>query len=521
MFDRTNDPIDAVVIALRPSRTRLFLSMFDDPAWRPPVIEEMMEDLERLMASTVSGYIDQSNVAMHFEDMVGDCRLKLAKVLSDGCIEKFKLTTRKKFFSWFKAVIKNHVASYVQKHVFTKKRGCMMEDDQDDEMTGHVLEEDIFSEDHRPMHRSRKRINISMDDPDANIQVGETPDFCVEKELLEDIEILLSEVEKLVLHQLLNPNLCSLIHAQVDSHHGHRPGMVKIRVGYRHMAVGLGMELSLFQTILNSIRDKCRTYMQNQTPIEEARKITVAEATLCQIFKLQIPPTIDGITRKRLFTLVARDQIDKLTDDIVELLKVVGAYPPVKFGEQLSCYGVLWQRNHRICSSCGLQESCKTLALNIGLGDMTLSNKLLGSKLTKIPAILPTEPGHIEGPDEKAGVVVTSERDEEILDYLRENFKQVTINGELFYRTKDKLIPPTKLVISVGMTGSPMKLRLCSPIQSLRSELVVEKRGAKNVWFVPVECSAQECIDLINQHIKLIIDELQAQPQPQPEPQNA
>jgi len=460
-------------------------------------LDEMMPDIERLIVSVIRPYIDPSNPMLHFEDLVSECREKLAKLLNDGL--EHKAPTRTKFFAYIKTAFKNHVFSHIQKHVFAYKRTGTKPPPRKQQLqqlaskgASHIEEEPDIDE---------KSVRVYLDDPESNVQVGEPFDEVSvhEHEIVEELKHILTPVEKMVLDQLLSPNEEAMVYAQVEAYRGKKPESVNFRVNYRHMAEGLGMSLELFQQAMTSIKQKYKVIMNSEDKAEtqEQQKARLAELTLAQVFNVQVPPTIDSVTKRRLFTLIARDQIEKVTNDIANLLTLIGAQVPHKLGDQLSCHGVLWQRNHRICMSCGVQDSCKTKAVNLGLGDMTLSPKLLGSKLTRIPVLLPNQAQEDEEPTRS--VVPQTNRDEEVLAYLNEGFKPTMHMGEVYYKPD---VEGTRSLFCVGEPGQPMKLRFINPAEPLRASL---KLGGKRGWYVPDNLTAKEVIEIIDQHATSVL----------------
>ena len=464
-----------------------------------PPLEDMLPDIDRLIVSIIRPYVDPSNPMLHFEDLVSECKEKLAKLLVDGLEQK--APTRAKFFAYIKTAFRNHVFSLVQKHVFAFKRTGAKPPPRKQQMQQLADAAKHAEAEDEPLD-SEKSVKLYLDDPDANVQVGEPFDETSvhEREVTEELKHYLTAIERLVLDQMLSPNEEAMVYAQVEAYRGKKPESVNFRVNYRHMAEGLGMSFDLFQQAMASIKQKYKVLMSNEDKAEthEQQKVRLAELTLAQVFGVQVPPTIDAVTKRRLFTLIARDQIDKVTTDVANLLTAIGAHVPHKLGDQLSCHGVLWQRNHRICVSCGVQDSCKVKAVNLGLGDMVLSPKLLGAKLTRIPVILPNQ-SQEENVEPERGVIPQTNRDEEVLAYLNEGFKAIMHMGEVYYRPD---MEQGRSLFCVGEPGQPMKLRFCNPSEDLRASL---KLGGKRGWYVPDNLTAKEVIEIIDQHAASVL----------------
>ena len=456
-----------------------------------------MPDINRLIMSIVRTYANPANPLLHFEDLVSECKEKLAKLLFDG-LEK-RAPTREKFFAFIKVAFKHHIYSHIQKHVFAFKRTGVKAPPRNQQVQSlRACEEPVPIE-------SEHAVRLYLDDPDANVQVGEPFDTNVmyERELVDELKAVLWPVERLVLDQLLSPNAEAMVHSQIDAYRGKNLSRVNFRVNYRHMAEGLGITIDLFQQAMVAIKQKYKMIMIQEDKQEspEQQQIKLAELTLCRVFCVQVPPTIDSVTKRRLFTLVARDQADKITTEIANLLVLIGAQVPHKLGDQLSCHGVLWQRNHRICMSCGAQDSCKVKAVNLGLGDMVLSPRLLGAKLSRIPVILPNQPPESDVEPER-GVLPQNNRDEDVLSYLNDSFKPVMHMGEIYYKFNERLGDRDRLLFCVGEPGSAMRLRFCNPHESVRESL---RLGNRKGWYVPDNLTAQEVIEVIDQHTKAVL----------------
>jgi len=505
-MNEIDQTIDQIFLALRLSAEDVsWMVMEDTPVAPLPPIEDMMPDIDRLIVSIVRAYVNPSNPMLHFEDLISECKEKLARLLADGLEQR--TPTREKFFAFLKAAFKNHIYSHIQKHVFAYKRTgvkapprgqqfVQMAEGASKQAEEHEEEEDI------PNDRS---VRLYLDDPEANVQIGEPFDenSMHEKEVIEELKMSLTPIERLVLDQLLNPNEEAMVYAQVEAYRGKKPESVNFRVNYRHMAEGLGLSPELFQQAMVSVKRKYKNLMsqEDKPETQDQQRVRLAELTLCQVFSVQVPPTIDSVVKRRLFTLIARDQVDKVTPEIAKLLETIGAQIPHKLGDQLSCHGVLWQRNHRICMSCGAQDSCKVKAVNLGLGDMTLSPKLLGSKLTRIPIILPNQAQETDVEPDK-GVLPQNNRDEDILAYLNEGFKSVMHMGEIYYKHNERIGDRDKFLFCVGEPGSSMRLRFCNPGETLRPSL---KLGGKRGWYVLDNLTAQEVIEIIDQHAKAVL----------------
>jgi hypothetical protein len=193
---------------------------------------------------------------------------------------------------------------------------------------------------------------------------------------------------------------------------------------------------------------------------------------------------------RRLFTIAARDNWQKVTPEIESALGEIGAVAPKFDKDSMRCHGVLYQRGHKICEACGLKVSCSVQAANAGLGgDITIHPKLLGTKLRRTPYIVP-------GPSNEPPLT-TTERDEAIVNYLFRNFKRVTHQGELYFQPKD-FTDKSKLIFSVGASTIPLRLRFCKPNPFLKRRLNYVNKG----YYVPDAMGSDDVIEIINEHAR-------------------
>lgn len=240
--------------------------------------------------------------------------------------------------------------------------------------------------------------------------------------------------------------------------------------------------------------------------MDEIDSTRQAELKLCSVFGLQVPAHIAQQIKRRLFTIAARDNADKVTPEIAKLLEQVGAYVPIKIGDTIRCFGVLWEKNHRICSTCGLQDSCMISSKNIGLDSIKISPRLLGTKLTRTPWLLDASAGTSEESIRSLRVVAKSYRDEELIDYLNSHFVAVIRKGEIYYQLPEKLESKDTCVFCVGKPEKVMTLRFCSPTPDIQAKLTqVNKTKGLPAWVLPDELSLDDAISLINQHVATIL----------------
>lgn len=465
-----------------------FCLMFQAANLRPPVLEEMHDDLERLIAKVARQYTDQSCPELNFDELIAEGRAKLAYVLNKDGFKK--ASTRQKFFGYFASALNNHVRSLVHKFRFTEKRTGVKPPPKDERFAPVATAERV------------KTAEVRLDDEEVNLQVADQPCESARNhetaEIMEDYEALLDPLEIQVFRQLAEPNKEALFWATYEAKIGRKPGEgLNIKIKHEHLAKGLGEKFTpeLFNDCVLSIRQKI-TKHRSMTQAEEQAKIrrNAAIAQLEQIFHLQIPKSIDEIVVRRLLTICARDQYDKVQENpaIRELLIEVGAKVPEMQGDVLNCRGVAYQKNNRICNSCGYRAACATEAANFGLGKITISPRLLGAKLTRVPAILPNDSDEEEAP-------APSDEQMEIVAYLDENFRKVQSKGQTFYAHKEKLEGnTTRRLFRVDTNGAEFRLQFCNPSEGLRKELRYEQK----CYFAPEDLSVSDTITLIDVHAK-------------------
>jgi hypothetical protein len=461
--------------------------IFKKPELRPPVYDEMVGDMGNIINKVVAPYISQSIMELHFDNLVDECWFKTTKMNSEGLLDRCR--TRSEYFSIYKAAISNYVCSLVQKHVFTEKRSGQKPPPKDKR--------------HETSEHCTRSVNVSLDDPDANLQVAEieSPDNSPAlRELLEEVKDRLNYLERGVLDQLLSPNDAALCYAREDAEIGREIGEpLRIRIRQEHLARGLGMTLEDFRQHHESIKAKC-LYMKNQKDADTDSRHAAAMATLLHFFGIQIPRSVDDITRRRTLMIAARHQYDRLKENegIKEALEICEIPMPEVRNERYGCFGVMFQKHHRTCVNCGLNEACEQKAANFGLGEITISHKLLGSRHNRVPVIKPSR--RVTG-------CLTDEKEEEILAFLEENFKPVVTGGQpIGYRHREKVSEGAneQLIFQIDKL-TPFRLKFVNPADELREHLRPEStdKGGRRSWYLPDEISAEDAIDLIRTHAKI------------------
>jgi hypothetical protein len=463
---------------------RQFAMLFEVPTLRPPVLEEMNDDLERLIAKVARQYTDQSCPELHYDDLVAEGRFKLAQTIDKQGFER--AYTRSKFFAFFSVNLNHHICSLVQKYRFTEKRTGVKPPAKGEKFTGE---------------NRIKTAEVRLDDEEINLQVAALPCEAEKNhevaELMEDWEQVLSVKEVTVFRQLTHPNVHALELAKLDARIGKKQGAkLNIKIKYEHLADGIGFTLQEFEEAVLRVREKILKYRAMTQTEEQARiQRSAAIAQLEVAFNLQIPKTIDDIIVRRLLTIAARDNYDKVKDspDIQTWLEIAGAKLPKMQGDVLECRGVLHNKNSCICSSCGYKTACAAECANYGLGKITISPRLLGAKQIRVPAILPDDPN-------SAATPATNDETMEIVAYLEENFKKVVRKGHACYAHMEKLDNENfpRLLFQIDTNGAEFRLRFCKPGETLRKSLRYENK----CYYVPSNLSVGETIALIDTHSK-------------------
>lgn len=461
--------------------------MWSKPELRPPVYDEMVGDMGNIINKVVAPYVSQSCMELHFEELVSECWAKTTKMNADGLLTRCR--TRSEYFAQYKTAIVNHVCSLIQKYIFTEKRTGVKAPPKDkrSSITEHTA---------RPME-------VRIDDPDANVQISEIEsgdDSASFRELLEEVAVRLNYLEKGVLNQLISPNEEALFYARQEAEIGRDVGdPLRVRIRQEHLAKGIGISIEQFHQIHDSIKQKClfMKSQQNEDPHEAA-----AMATLLQFFGIQIPRSIDEITRKRALMVAARHQYDRLKDNdgIKSALAACEIPVPEMRNDRFTCFGVMFQKHHRTCDNCGVKDACEVKAANFGLGEITMSSKLLGARNIRVAVIRPSR---------MSAVALGDEREEEILAFLDENFRRVQQGeGPIHYRHKDRTAAPgvgNEQMIFTLESASPLRLRFINPAEELKPSLSPEStvKGGRRSWMLPAALSPDESINLIRAHAQV------------------
>lgn len=455
-----------------------YLIIIAAPKSRPLRLEDMQADIDKLITSSAFQFTDQSCMFLHTDELESEGRTVLVNVLEKGWLTRAR--SRAEFFRILKSSINNRFRSVLQTHRFTQKR------------TGI-----------KPPPRHERKLSfesckpneVSLDDPNAHLQVGDlhhtSEDLAGEidaKELADRIREHCNDFERMVFQLLIEPGGAALFHAQLDAMRG-KPSAINITNWHRYVNNAEYFTYESFEKAVLRIQQITQRLL-DMNPEEE--RYDAAVARLSEIFTLQVPKSVGPMLVRRMFTVCARDNWSRVDSEVEDLLSTIGAVAPKFNQNSMQCLGVLFQRGHKICESCGVKLSCETQARNLGLTEITLPPKLLGTKLTRTPIILPSA-------DRPAVPPTSNIRDSQIVGYFCDSklFKQVTHQGEVYYQPKD-FPDKQKLLFCIGARSIPFRLRVCNPSASLRKRLVCVNKS----YYVPEAMPVNEVIAIINEHTK-------------------
>lgn len=468
-------------------------------AWQPN-LDELKPDIERMIAAAVQPRIDPSNVTLQGDELAAECWTRLARLLADPS-KMTRLKTRGKFFAYLKVMFRNHICTIVQKNVYTIKRGGGQP-----RQAGAELD---FEHDRHVTSTVGRAQHVRIDDPDSHFQLeAASPVNGFWHEQLDELRVILTEGENLVLNRYLHHCCASGIYAQLRATIGSPVLAANVHITAADLARGVfgdWFTVSMWNSAMKSIKRKARQLMEEfRKDDDEERRRQAAEVTLCDVFGLQVPPTIDAQTRRRLYTLTARAfaDSDKITEDVKALLRLVGAEVPGKISNtEYACFGVLWQRNHKICNQCCMEKACKTKAMNLGLGEFNLDPKVFGKSLTKIPVFAGNALAEEDADQGTSGVIPINRRDYEILQFLQEHYQQRVYDGAIYFTLRtggnDRALP-----ICVGSCNDRMILQFRSPSDQLKESLKEVRVGTKSTWYAHDYIGVEEAIELINDHME-------------------
>lgn len=455
--------------------------------------EAVHDDVERVIASVAQVYTDQSCPNLHFDEITAECRAKTAKLVNDGWLGR--ATSRGEFFRVFATSIKNHVRSLVLKYRYTEKRTGV-------KPPPRRKREDVLNGT-ADQHEHRKNVEVSLDDPDSGLQVPDAhhTDEREAAEMVDDFKRLLTPLEQLVFGQLTEPNMLALLHAQADAHSG--KGSLRVKVKTVHLADGIGMTVEQFENTVLTIRDKIKVHraMNEDQQAVEAR-FSAAVSTLAQLFNVQVPNSqyVSTTLIRRLFTIAARTEYQKVNTEVATLLTTVGAMVPKFVGSHKDCFG--WHsRTEQHCHECSVSEACATRAASVGLDSIKPSAKLIGP-ISRIPVVLPRMVESTSRFRPLAAQKVAAQpkaAPSGVLDFIREVYEEhvETKNGVslVYVGIKGETTSNLRRLFCIE-SADPFSLRFCNP--KLTTCLRLNTVG--RMHYLPLNLSVEEAIKLVNQH---------------------
>jgi hypothetical protein len=522
----------------------------DTPIQLPSYINDRMSDIQSIIANIARTYSDQSCYALSYEDLRAECLAKLAKIISNEEWQKFVDKPRGEFFAYVRTVFNNHVKSTVVRYRLTSKRGY-------------------------DAVRKQKNVDLNIDDYTETIQssnagsdgrygsalrVLDDDSFIAPKEneqFLSDVAPLLTPIEYLVLHQILLPNHAAWLYQYALSQ---KVGK-RIQIDKEALANGIGIfdmvvqskdgtfhnisATRFYELVETSLKRKIGLYMSGEDAGRDT-EFSTAVKNLEDVFDLQIPSALEPCVIRRIMTIAARDQFDKVDSHVIHDLETVGAIVPQRRPDgTLRCYGVLWRSNSQICKTCQLNLACKTASCNVGLDMITLSPKVLEQGAVRVPVACVNSAAPAEeksdvnqpesvltdavsdnAPEDSSTINETlrvqevteskpcqvvqnpdidyDSRNSQIVEYLSGALKRSKNHEDIHFQSR--VIPsnlkkaPYIFVIKFSRTDLlqdiPFPLRFAKPDSSLKSKLIHHKTG----YYLP-GCDLDTAMTLINAHI--------------------
>ena len=437
------------------------------------VFEDLYADMKVVIAGAAKLFSDPSCPPLAYEELLGEGNLKISELITSKKL--FSFPDRVQFFKYFKTVISNMFRSLVQRYRGTQKRTGLV---QPKKGSGESL---------------RKPKEVSLDDEDVHFDVAGGVD--TSSEAFEEICSYVSPVEKLVLKEEVEPSLSTHCLALLDAVHGLPEGeAVNVRITRKHKAEALGMEVPMYTELLKSSRNKIRRRMT-----EKSQEIDDSIARLSAIFGVQVPPNMDITIVRRLFSIAARQQYDAKVhnnEDTCGLLRSIGAHIPEvrQNGKVMACFGILYQKNHHVCNACCAKEKCADSAANLGLGELTISRRLLSpARNQRVPVIMAR--------DSSSEPVFQLDRDKILLEYLDKNCKKYGVKGSVYYAHKERLRDSSPIhLFCLGRKELPLELRFINPDSSLLTKLQCVSMGRHKNWYLNDESTAEEALEMIMKH---------------------
>lgn len=480
---KTNSP-DPIDYKKLDRDTRLHCVHPNDFHNRPTVFDEIFTDTEHLIQNVIRPYIDPGCVNLTEEELKGECRHKIARLMHDN--KDTLISNRYEFFKYLKTALNNHVKGQVQRNRFTLKRTGIRPPEKGDFLAEH----------HKP-------VEISIDDPESHIQVPEDNDIDTYSELLDDWSSVLTPLEILVMNQAVTPNSTAILHAKMDMWGDFvRSGRnSNLKVSNFHLAHGLGMGIEQFLLIRKQLQVKLKTTMSSQI---DDYSWNASVAFLSKIYTVEIPRSTDKTVVRRLFSLASRSMLPKLDDEVRHHLLVVGARIPVDQGSlALSCFGIMYEDQNSKCMGCGIKSACVVETRSLGLDTITPHPSILGRSV-RTPSVNVdlTEFGPYSNPREMPAIPMddgVNERSLEIINFLNTHFKRAeqakkddSQDKIISYALKQGSKSPI-LWLGKSSEEGELSLRFTGPSKDLKNKLVQVANG----FYLDNNISVKEAIKLI------------------------
>jgi hypothetical protein len=210
-----------------------------------PALDEMLDDIDRLITHIVTPYVDESNPMLHLDELRAEWRYKLARIIMTGRLQR--CATRAKLFGLLKVAFRNHVLTLVQKYVFCWKR------------TGISSSQRSSPQDDHDGDRYRsKPLHLSLDDEGLGLQLGSTDQPQLLQELMEDLESVLAPEERNFLRDLENCDRPFPRTRCLTTDYCWQSSPRRTNWKLQRCAAGLGMTAEEFTKIMTRIRSKWR-----------------------------------------------------------------------------------------------------------------------------------------------------------------------------------------------------------------------------------------------------------------------
>lgn len=470
-------------------------------------LDERANELNNVIRNTASTYCDATHPCLGYDDLVAEGRSKLAEMVANETWKRFVDKPRYEFFAFFKTAVNNHIKSLVVRYRLTSKRGY-----------------DSVNQ--------RKQVDLSIDAEDGITEISdresnESIQALENSAISEDLKNILDPVEFIICQQQVCPNAAAMVLAYTDTRGTSR----KLKVTAKYRAAGIGVPLSFYNRKLASINRKIKVYMQN--PDKDSTFWSHVKQ-LEQVFGIQMPPSIDKVVVRRMMAIAARDQYDRVTEEVSEHLKAINVPVPEmdKGTSTLRCYGILYKASDRACQSCDLNSACSIAAQNLGLGNINISSQLMPKGQLRCATSLAgqqTSPenastAEVSEPLSESVVsdsgsvpnVETAESDipanqgsipidyysvtGQILLYLDGKISKTRSHDSVYYFIRKKSRKPSYIFSYIGQSRrveDVIPLRVCNPSATLALQLVKVRGG----YYIPSNITYDGAIAIVESHI--------------------